>query len=349
MTRRQFCRWLLTICTLAYFKPLFRATSRPLYFPDEAGTDSGRLTDNSGLARISLIATTDRAYGVRRALELFGENPVRGNRVLLKPNFNSAHRAPGSTHEDVLRSLVHALSDMGSRAITMGDRSGMGATHAVMQQKGVFSLAKNLGFNVVAFDELDRNEWVIRQSRDFHWSRGYAVPKMLLETECVVQTCNLKTHRFGGHFTLSLKNSVGFAAKQIGRTGHNYMGELHGSQHQRYMIAEINQSYEPSLIVMDGVEAFVNGGPESGKRVSPNVVLVGSDRVAMDAVGVALLRMYGTTPEVSRGPVFAQEQIARAVELGLGVDSASKIELVTGDAASEAYAAKVRETLEARG
>jgi uncharacterized protein (DUF362 family) len=60
---------------------------------------------------------------------------------------------------------------------------------------------------------------------------------------------------------------------------------------------------------------------------------------------VAILRLLGTTPEVSQGPIFAQDQIARAVELGLGVSSPEQIQLVTGDPESEAFAAKIRETL----
>jgi uncharacterized protein (DUF362 family) len=104
------------------------------------------------------------------------------------------------------------------------------------------------------------------------------------------------------------------------------------------MIAEINTAYTPSLIVMDGVDAFVNGGPAAGKKVSPSVMIAGTDPVAIDAVGVAILRLFGTTPEVSKGKVFEQEQIARAVELGLGVDSPERIRIVTGDAESEAFA-----------
>jgi hypothetical protein len=38
-------------------------------------------------------------------------------------------------------------------------------------------------------------------------------------------------------------------------------------------------------------------------------------------------------------PIFAQEQIARAVELGLGAAAAADIQLLTGDADSAAYAA----------
>ena len=102
-----------------------------------------------------------------------------------------------------------------------------------------------------------------------------------------------------------------------------------------------SRQLQPDLVIMDGVEAFVNGGPAKGKVVSPSVVLASNDPVAIDAVGVALLRLLGTTPQVSRGKVFEQEQIARAVELGLGINSPERIKIVTGDAPSEAYANQI--------
>jgi len=39
-----------------------------------------------------------------------------------------------------------------------------------------------------------------------------------------------------------------------------------------------------------------------------------------------------------RGSIFAQEQIARAVHLGLGVSGPAQIQLVTDDSASAAFA-----------
>jgi uncharacterized protein (DUF362 family) len=294
------------------------------------------------LGAVALVKATDRADGVRRAIALLGENAVKGKRVLLKPNFNSADPAPGSTHPDVLRALVTELQGMGAGKITVGDRSGMGSTRKVMQQVGALDMAKELGFDTVVFDELEEKQWALIQTKDDHWERGFAVPKLLLDSEAVVQTCNLKTHRFGGHFTLSLKNSVGFAAKQVGGAGYNYMSELHGSPHQRTMIAELNRAYAPALVVMDGIEAFANGGPDRGKVVRPEVVLASRDRVAMDAVGVAILRLFGTTPQVSEGRIFEQAQIARAVELELGARRAEDVRIVTADEASEAFAAQVR-------
>ena len=144
---------------------------------------------------------------------------------------------------------------------------------------------------------------------------------------------------------MSLKNSVGMVATGLAGYGNQFMDELHTSSHQRKMIAEINTAYTPALIILDGVEAFATGGPAEGRLVAPEVVLAGTDRIAIDAVGVALLRYFKTTSIVAKGPIFQQEQIARAVELGLGADSPYKIKLVTGDTRSAAFAEKIQEIL----
>ena len=123
------------------------------------------------------------------------------------------------------------------------------------------------------------------------------------------------------------------------------MTELHGSPHQRKMIAEINQPFNPSLVILDGIDAFIDGGPAKGTLKHPNIMLASTDRIAIDAVGVAILRMLGTTPEVENGSIFEQEQIARAVELSLGVKSASEIKIVSDKEESDEYIHKIHEFL----
>ena len=294
--------------------------------------------------KISLVRTTNRTEGVPRAINLLQSNPVKGKAVVLKPNFNTADPAPGSTHNDTLRALVLALKEMGANGITLAERSGPGdTTRQVMEKKGIFDMAQELGFEIVNLQELGPEGWVHLHPKDSHWKDGFHFPRVYVEAESIVQTCCLKTHQFGGHFTLSLKCSVGMVPGGLGLAdAPPYMNELHGSPHQRQMIAEINTAYSPDLVVLDGVDAFVDGGPHRGTRVEAGVILAGNDRVAIDAVGVAILRLLGTTPEVSRGPIFEQDQIARAVELGLGVKSPDQIEIVTDDPESEAYADKVR-------
>ncbi len=107
------------------------------------------------------------------------------------------------------------------------------------------------------------------------------------------------------------------------------------------MIAEINAAYKWDLVIMDGVVSFVDGGPMEGTRKDANVFVAGTDKIAIDAVGVALLRMLGTTPNVSHGPIFEQEQIARAVELGIGVSSFDEIEFLTDSPESEVLVEKI--------
>ena len=294
------------------------------------------------MAQVSLVRTTDRLKGVPKAISLLGSNPIQGKAVVIKPNFNTADPAPGSTHNDTLRALVLSLKQMGAKSITVAERCGpWDPTKRIMKEKGVFELAKELGFDIVNLEELDADGWVHIHPKDSHWKDGFLFPRVYTEAEAIVQTCCLKSHGFGGHFTLSLKNSVGMVAGK----GYPYMQELHTSPHMRQMIAEINTAYSPDLVVLDGVDAFTKGGPAQGTHAKTNVILAGNDRVAIDAVGVAILRLFGTTPELCQGRIFEQEQIARAAELGLGINAPEEIQLVTGDPESEAFAKQVSDTL----
>ncbi len=303
-------------------------------------------TARAAASPVFLARTTDRADGIRRGLAALGLPAVRGKRIAIKPNFNSADAYPASTHMDTLGALAGQLRDGGAAEVVVADRSGMGNTRAVMERKGVFSMAGQLGFRAVVLDETPAEGWAEERLPGGHWSRGVLFPRLFQEADLVVQTCCLKTHRYGGHFTLSLKNSVGLVAKYSPRDNYNYMGELHGSSYQRQMIAEINQLYRPAMIVLDGLEGFTDGGPESGTLVKPQVMLLGADRVAVDAVGVAILRMHGGNATISRGRVFDQEQIARAARLGIGAAGPDQIDLVTDDPESRKIADRVRDVLQ---
>ncbi len=156
----------------------------------------------------------------------------------------------------------------------------------------------------------------------------------------MVTTCCLKTHGYGAVFTMSLKVSVGMVHR------HN-MSELHSSPlHMRKMIAEINQAYAPALIVLDGIEAFTDQGPMIGTRKRADVILAGTDRVAIDAVGLAVLKHLGSNKAIMDKKIFEQEQISRAVELSLGAAGPQEIEIVTNDNKSAQCADHIRKILQ---
>lgn len=294
-------------------------------------------------SRVVLVKTDSRADGVKKCLDLLGLDAFRAKHVLIKPNFNTSDPTPGSTHNDTLTALLARVRDEGALSLAIGDRSGPEDTEQVFDKKGVRAIAASYGAKLLNFDALGDNGYVRFDPPASHWKDGFLVARPVASGECVVSTCCLKTHQFGGVFSMSLKNSVGV----VPRKGHGYMRQLHGSPDQRRMIAEINAAYRPAVVVLDGLEAFVDEGPMTGPRKEAGVFLAGTDRVAVDAVGVAILKELGSNDAIMKPRVFEQEQIAWAVQLELGASSPAGIVIDTPDKASEAYAEKLRAILAA--
>jgi uncharacterized protein (DUF362 family) len=294
------------------------------------------------MSKVTFMKTEDRKRGVSAVLRALDNNPVRGKDVLIKPNFNTADPTPGSTHNDTLMALVEEVWAMGAKSIALGERS-YPPTSEVMKRKGIVPLLEQKDVKIIDFDTLDERDWVEFKPKESHWSNGFRIARPILEAEFLISTCCLKTHQFGGVFTMSLKLHVGVVPTS--RHGFPYMSELHQSSHQQEMIAEINQPFSPDLVVLDGIDVFVDGGPATGKRAKGDAFLASTDRVATDAVGLALLKVLGSNSAIMERKIFQQKQIARAVELGLGVTSASEIELVPADTGSDEYGEQVATAL----
>jgi len=290
------------------------------------------------MKEISIVKTDNRKTGVDESINSLGINPVKNKNVLIKPNFNTSDPTPGSTHNDTLAALIDKLWDMGAKSISLGERS-YPLTKDVIAQKGVLPLLEKKQVTLIDFDELNTNDWIEYKPQISHWKNGFRIARPILDAECLVSTCCLKTHQSGGVFTLSLKLHVGVVPTF--RHGYSYMQELHQSPYQQEMIAEINEPFTPDLIILDGIEAFVDGGPATGKRKNGNLFLASTDRIAIDAVGLAVLKYLGANDDIMNCGIFEQRQIARAVDLGIGVDSAPQIQLIAANEYSRGLMNKI--------
>ena len=200
-------------------------------------------------------------------------------------------------------------------------------------------LCRKHGATVINFEDLPDGDWVRVKPRLCSWRNGFDVARPVMDSNGIVTTCCLKTHAYGGVFTMALKLSVGMTRKRN-------MAELHSSfLSMQKMIAEINAAYQPALVLLDGIEAFTDGGPARGTKKRADVLLAGTDRIAIDAVGLAVLKDLGSNRAIMDTRIFDQEQISRAVELGLGVTGPEHIDIVTDDAPSASYAARLRAIL----
>lgn len=291
---------------------------------------------------VFLIRTDDRIKGMQAIFFHFDSifKGLKDKSVAIKPNFNTADPPPASTDIRIIREVIKYLKVCQIKKITVVERSGPVDTHETMKTKGLFDLKKEIrGFDILDLSSMPESEWVQYHPSSSNWKDGILFPKFIQNVDAVIALPCLKTHRYGGHFTLSLKLSVGLVPRS------HYMTELHSSPLMRHLIAEINEAYSPTLIILDGVDSFVKGGPEKGTLAHSNVMLASTDRIAIDAVGVAILRELGTTNEVTKGKIFEQEQIARAVELKLGAQKPSEIIIKGADEKSNQYADQLQKIL----
>jgi uncharacterized protein (DUF362 family) len=181
---------------------------------------------DSKLSRVAFVHTEDRKSGVESSIRALGINPAKNKDVLIKPNFNTADLCPGSTHNDTLVALVEEVWKMGAKSVSLGERS-YAENRPVMEEKGIIPLMEKMDVRIIDFDDLDETDWVKVDADNSHWQDGFRVARPILESECLIYTCCLKTHQFGGVITLSLKNSVGVVPTS--RHGFSYMSELHSS------------------------------------------------------------------------------------------------------------------------
>jgi uncharacterized protein (DUF362 family) len=294
---------------------------------------------------VAIVKASDRESGILKAAALLGVPKFSNQDVYLKASFNSAHPFPATTHPDSLQAVVQLLRNNGAQNITILERSGMGETRAVCERLKLLDKFREMEVLFMPLDELPSEKWKTIELPGSHWEHGVEVPDFLSCESCVVQLCNLKTHRFGGQFSASLKNSVGLIAKHGQKNSLKYMMELHASSFQGAMIAEINQLYTPALLVMDATQVFTQGGPEAGEIASPEIIAAAYDRVALDAVGIAILQCYGAGYPLNEKDIFEQETIKRAVELKIGAQSAEEIEFLTDDDESRRLVAKLQKRL----
>ena len=286
---------------------------------------------------VAIVRTDDRRRGIRKAIDLLGVNPVAKKAVLLIPDLESKEFYPLTTHMDTLLHLSQALWDLRAETVTIGVQSDRLPTQEVLVAHGLYDRLEQIEARLINFEELGVSDWVKVELENSHWQQGFHLARPAVEFPCVVTTCGLRTKE-NVDFAMSLWLSTSLLPKRnaLDRI------ELRESHHPGRMIAELNQGYHPSLIVVDGIEAVV--APTSGRvNRSARLIIAGMDRVAVDAVGVAALKLLGADLGEK---IFTLEQLAWALILRVGINRPSQIKLVSGDRESRVFADQIQELLD---
>jgi len=240
-----------------------------------------------------------------KALEMIDAARILPNDkpVLVKPNYiNAAHPSTGITTDGrVIEGVVKFLRQHQVKDIMIGEGSGFADTFEAFRIAGVDAVAERWAAKLV---DLNRDEFIEVAPKNSLALRKVKIAKTALEST-IVSVPKLKPHRMAG-VTLSLKNMMGVVTPK---------GSMHNHLSQK--IVDLASIIKPSLAVIDGIVAG-EGHETSGNPVEMNLVIAGTDPVAADAVGAAVM---GITPETVKHLLLAEDQ-------GLGTCRLERIEIL---------------------
>ena len=267
---------------------------------------------------VAVVCTDNRARGIQQAVALLGENVVAGKDVLLIPDLESRTPYPFTTHLDTLLHLSRTLWGLQAESVTIGAQSSREPTRDVLAAMTLPQHLEEIEARLVNLEEEPYTDWRPVATTGGQWRQGFHLPRQLLESSCVVTTCQLRAEQ-----RIDLAMSLWLGTNLLPKRDVLDRFELQQSPHPGRLIAELNQGYYPSLIVVDGVEAVVEPTLPRVNR-SAGLILAGTDRVAVDAVGAAALKLMGAD---LGNHIFDLEQIAWGLILRVGIDRPGQITL----------------------
>jgi uncharacterized protein (DUF362 family) len=253
------------------------------------------------------------AIGIIGGLERILE---KNSKVVIKPNLNSGDPFPASSDPLFIQALGKVLLDYGIDEIRIVESSMfMRDTTEEAEKNGLLRVADNFGAKI---EFLDGGRWINTEIPKGEYLRNAQLGQAVLTSDPLITVPCLKTHKFA-KFTGAMKLYMGYVRGRDRLRMH--------LRHLEEKIADLASYFKPRLVLMDARKVFVTGGPVEGKVENPNVILAGTDSVAIDAVGVAILKSYNEDNKLGY-PTWELPQLAHAAKLGFGAIGPQDIELV---------------------
>jgi uncharacterized protein (DUF362 family) len=265
-------------------------------------------TEATGNHKQDILKAVDAIGGFRKIIN-------EGDKVLVKPNYNSADSPPASTEPEFLKAIVELLFEDGAGKVVVGESSWQALkTRKALERTGALDALEGTGAEIAFFDEGD----YVKVDVGGEYLGHVHLTEQAMGFDKLVYSCCMKTH-FRADFSLSLKLAFGFTKKSD-------RIEFH-LRHLKEKLVDLNLVVHPNLIIMDGRACFITGGPFSGEVRKPNLVMASGDRVAMDVEAIKVIA--GFEGSKLKDDPWSYTQIRRATALGLGVKSEAEYLVVT--------------------
>lgn len=255
--------------------------------------------------KVAIVKGTKPVDVTVKALRMINVDEVLSEEkpILVKPNYiDASHPSTGITTDSrVIEGVVKFLKNRGVKKIVIGEGSGFADTFKAFKVAGVDEVAKRWDVGLV---DLNEDEFVEVNPPSPLALKRVKIAKTALEST-IISVPKLKPHRMTD-VTLSIKNMMGVIAPK-------------GSIHRRLNknIVDLASIVKPSIAVVDGIVAG-EGHETSVNPVEMNLIIAGTDPVAVDAVGAAVM---GINPKNVKHLRLAERK-------GLGTCNLEQIEIV---------------------
>jgi len=223
-------------------------------------------------------------------------------KVLIKPNLvnSSPARSGVTTDLRIVSSLIKLLQEEGLEEIWVGE-SSLENTAEILQSLGAAELEK-LGARVINFNQ-EPDGWITVVSPLHLALQRFRVARAILDCDLIISAAKMKTHCDTG-VTLSVKNLLGAISPPDRQAAHRT--DIHKA------IVDVYSYFHKSKRVVSVVDALyaLDGrrGPITGTPVKMDLMVSGSDPLAVDAACVAIMG----------GEARAIPHLALAQQHGLG-------------------------------
>jgi len=271
------------------------------------------------MAKVSITKTENDFYAAfSRAIDDIGESLITpGDRVLIKPNLVEP-AAPDSgqiTNPNVIEAVARYCLDSGAARVVIGEGPGYYQPQSYLREcftrTGVSHVAERLGIEWILFDE--------HSYRTFKGVPGatpdeFRVTELAFTFDKFINLPALKTH-YLTTVTLAMKNLKGCLKREDKPLFHH--------QDLSRAVVELCKIVRPTVNVIDCtartiVRQLGSGYTSEQERTGSGLLIVGSDIVAVDAVGCALM---GIDPMKVR-------TVSLGAAAGLGESDLTRIDIV---------------------
>jgi len=244
-----------------------------------------------------------------------------GDRVILKPNvLNPVHIKWGiCTDPRIVEALILLIKEsVNPVKVSVAENSSMGSsTLDAYKGAGIDIAAKRAGAELICLEDTSVVEVEIPKAK--YWiGENPKIFKPLLDADIVINLPKLKTHFMTSLVTLGIKNWQGIIPFGPGKNVSEQQQGGHGIDIDQKVV-DLHRVVRADLTIADGLVAMEGQGAMAGDLVNMNLIIAGSDVVAVDAVSAAVM---GFDPLREVGSI----RIANFEELGIG--DLSKIEVL---------------------